>query len=277
MLELETQLLSLMLTKATIGQVMELGVPFLTSRFKQWRARRQSHETDQKPDESGQCTYIVRKDLHRYSSSGHNRYVWESKLSRYESTMEDYNELVIQFGYLSLFGMTQPLASIICVINNMIEVRTDAYKVLAISQRTDADDAADIGAWYTILEIINVLSVVTNIGLLVFTGDALSVLIDLKDNTVMSWLWRVITFFAAEHLLIGIKSWAAFCIKDVPGRTCRTVARQAYDMARWFDEGWQDAFRGNSLLKVDETQVVLFERFAEVFDVASEDETEVNE
>lgn len=275
MFELETQLLSLMLTKATIGQVMELGVPFLTSRFKQWRAQRHPRKTKQKTDESDCSKSIVREDLHRYISSGHNRYVWESKLSRYESTMEDYNELVIQFGYLSLFGMAQPLASIICVINNMIEVRTDAYKVLAVSQRTDADDAADIGAWYTILEIINVLSVATNIGLLVFTSDALSVLIDLEDNTIMSWLWRVITFFAAEHLFIGIKSWAALCIKDVPGRTYRTVARQAYDMARWFDERWQDAFRGNSLLKMDETQVVLCERFAEVFDVASEDEMEV--
>jgi hypothetical protein len=52
--------------------------------------------------------------------------------------------------------------------------------------------------------------------------------------------------------LFVLKSFAAGLIKDIPGRTYRTLARQEYDTARAFNEGWQNAFRGTSLLVVSE-------------------------
>lgn len=264
MLELETQLTSLVLTKATIGQIVEVVVPFMTSRIRQWRARRRG---------SGPAAATPTNGAYN-ASTGHNRYVAESKLGKYTSTMEDYAELVIQFGYLVLFGVAFPVASVVNLVNNVIEVRTDAFKVLVLCQRADADDAADIGAWYPILEVLNVASVATNVGLLVFTARSVDVLGGLEgrfgEDGGTKMLYRVVCFFVVEHVLLGVKGIGAWLVKDVPDRARRKVARQLYDVARWFGEGWQNGFRGKSLLRVEEGEGKCA-RLAEEFDVVSED------
>lgn len=270
MRELESQLLSLVVTRATIGQAMELVIPFLWSRAQQWRAQRKSDAVmiSAVPSESNTA-------LRELASSAHNRYVQESKLAVYDSTMDDYNEMVIQFGYMSLFGLAFPLASVVSLLNNLIEVRTDAFKILRLSQRPHADDAADIGAWYYILEFINILSVLTNVGLLVFTADSINILFDL-DGLFGNDIWRkllhrVVAFFIAEHILLSLKAAAAAGIPDVPSKVYCKIARQQFDIARWFNVGWKNAFRGVSLLKVDEKQIELCHEYAEVFETASED------
>lgn len=269
MVELEIQLMSLVITKATIGQVMELGVPFVTSRIRQWRARSKSKtmpaETDQEAKKPGLNT-----------SSGDNKYVSESKLAPYDSTLDDYGELVLQFGYVALFGLAFPPAAIVALLNNLIEWRTDAYKILVLSQRVSADDAADIGAWYPIMECINVLSVVSNAGMVIFTAGAADKVFKLDEMAAGDkWrklLYRVVAFFIMEHILLSVKAGAAFLIPDVPSKILRKGARQQYDVARFFNEGWREAFRGNSLLEVNDEQTKLCEKYAQWFDVASEDE-----
>lgn len=261
MVELETQLMSLLITKATIGQVTELGIPFVASKMKQWSSRRRSRTSTMTNDRA-----------HPNASMARNRYVAEAHLGAYTSTIEDYGELVLQFGYLVLFGLAFPPAAIVALVNNLIEGRTDAYKILALSQRVNADDAADIGAWYSILEFLNVMSVLANAGLVVFTADAAGDVFGF--SAVGRWrglLYRVVAFFVMEHVLLLVKGLAAFVISDVPGRTKRRKARESYDIARWFNIGWKDAFRGNSLLIVDERQVELCERYVDVFERASED------
>lgn len=292
MRELETQMVSLVLTKATLGQVMEIALPWITSRVKQWQARWRSRKSRALPaararsgadshdasaeasDSSSQCS----KHDELVVCSARNRYVYESKLGKYHSTMEDYSELVIQFGFLVLFGVAFPLASVINIVNNMLEVRTDAYKILVLSQRVDADDAADIGAWYAILEVLNVLSVWTNVALLVFTSDAVEVLWrGARSSPLDKWqklLYRVVAFFVVEHVLLAIKAAMAALVRDIPRRTLRRIARQNFDVARWFDEGWKDAYRGSSLLQVDDSEQQLCARYAHLFDSASDDEAE---
>lgn len=279
MKELESQLMSLVVTRSTFGQVMELVFPFVTSKFGQWQSRRRSDADRITPDPSSTPRENDSSSTNTPSpvaSTGHNRYVQESKLAVYESTMDDYNELVIQFGYLTLFGLAFPPASAVCLLNNLIEVRTDAYKILRLSQRPNADDAGGIGAWYYILEFINILSVMTNVALLVFTADSINILfhLDLRfgDDFWRKLLHRVVAFFIAEHILLGLKATAAASIPDVPNRTFRAIARQKFDIARWFNVGWQNVFRGISLLQVDEEQVTLCHDYAEMFDRASEDE-----
>lgn len=279
MKELESQLMSLVVTRSTIGQVAELIIPFLTSRFGQWQSRRRSNacrsNSGSPSSPSGLGCNADKADENPVVSSGHNKYVQESKLAIYESTMDDYNELVIQFGYLTLFGLAFPPASAICLLNNLIEVRTDAYKILKLSQRPNADSAGGIGAWYYILEFINILSVMTNVAMLVFTADSINILFHLDrrfgDDFWRKLLHRVVAFFIAEHILLGLKGAAAASIPDIPSKTYRTIARQKFDIARWFNVGWQNAFRGISLLQVDERQVTLCHHYAELFERASED------
>lgn len=249
MRELEMQMLSLLLTKSIIQQVIEVGVPILMNQISKMRTKQK----------------VV-------SSS---RYIEESKLPSYATTVRDYSEMVIQFGFLVLFGVAFPLSAVISFVNNIIEVRTDGYKILKVSQRVNADKAADIGAWYTILRMLTVVGVLTNAGILVFTGETANNLF--SNDGVISHAFKVLCFFILVNGLLGARKIIEWLIEDVPAETRRKLARQRYDIARHFNLGWEDAFRGNAQFEIESTQIEACKRYEDDFDVASDVEMEGKE
>jgi hypothetical protein len=68
-----------------------------------------------------------------------------------------------------------------------------------------------------------------------------------------------------------LKGAAAIAISDVPGRTHRALARQSFEIARWFDEGWKNSFRATSQLSIGDVEVAKCKRYVNLFDLASED------
>ena len=52
-----------------------------------------------------------------------------AKLEPHEGVFSEYNKLIIQLGYVVLFAPACPIASLICYVGNLLEIRTDAYKV----------------------------------------------------------------------------------------------------------------------------------------------------
>lgn len=56
-------------------------------------------------------------------------------------------ELFLQFGYTFLFSSAYPMAAFWALLNNVIEIRTDAFKLCRIFQRPFAKQANSIGAW----------------------------------------------------------------------------------------------------------------------------------
>uniref|UniRef100_A0A8C4GY78 Anoctamin n=1 Tax=Dicentrarchus labrax TaxID=13489 RepID=A0A8C4GY78_DICLA len=83
----------------------------------------------------------------------------------------EYLEMVIQFGFITLFVASFPLAPLMALINNIIEVRVDAWKLTTQFRRPVAAKAHSIGAWQEILNGMAVLSVVTNAFIVAFTSD----------------------------------------------------------------------------------------------------------
>lgn len=160
----------------------------------------------------------------------------------------------------------------VALINNLIEVRSDAFKILRLHQRVDSDQSGDIGAWLAILEFLNLLAVATNGALVVFTSNSLEPLFGDLD------LWRdLLAFFVIEHTLVGVKGLFAFLFQDVPARTVRTLARQRYDVARFFDVGWTDPMQGHGLLNVSDEQVRRCWQYTRLFEQLSDSEEEGGE
>ena len=56
-------------------------------------------------------------------------------------------EMLIQFGYVVLFSGAFPLAGLLCFANNILELRTDAFKICFSLQRPFAHKAKSIGVW----------------------------------------------------------------------------------------------------------------------------------
>ena len=66
---------------------------------------------------------------------------------QYEGTFEDYLEMFIQFGYVTLFSSAYPLAALCALINNVMEIRGDAFKLCFVHQRPFGQRVTDIGTW----------------------------------------------------------------------------------------------------------------------------------
>lgn len=64
-----------------------------------------------------------------------------------QGTFDDYLELFLLFGYVSLFSCTYPLAAVLVVLNNVTEVYSDAFKMCRVFKRPFSDPAANIGVW----------------------------------------------------------------------------------------------------------------------------------
>ncbi|KAK3580685.1 hypothetical protein CHS0354_017968 [Potamilus streckersoni] len=83
----------------------------------------------------------------------------------------EYLEMVIQYGFVTIFVAAFPLAPLFALINNIIEIRIDAYKFVTMWKRPFAARAQDIGIWYGILTGITAIAIVTNAVIIAFTSE----------------------------------------------------------------------------------------------------------
>lgn len=83
----------------------------------------------------------------------------------------EYLEMIIQFGFVTLFVASFPLAPLLALVNNILEIRVDAWKLTTQYRRMVPEKARDIGAWQPIMQGIAILAVVTNAMIIAFTSD----------------------------------------------------------------------------------------------------------
>ena len=63
------------------------------------------------------------------------------------SSLEDYAELAIQFGYTAMFVTALPCAAFFACVSTMVEIKGDGWKLLNLHQRPFPKGAEDIGMW----------------------------------------------------------------------------------------------------------------------------------
>eukprot|EP01043_Picozoa_sp_COSAG02_P010530 COSAG02_NODE_371_length_23642_cov_21.655227_13_plen_433_part_00 len=121
------------------------------------------------------------KDAALHGSAAEN----ESYLVDYENTFDDFNEMAIQYGYLALFSPAYPLAPLLALLNNIVEIRVDAKKLCSSMRRPKWESAEDIGSWMTVLSAIGFAAVIVNSTMVAFVGSKHSILGDrgLADTT----------------------------------------------------------------------------------------------
>ncbi|KAF1372550.1 hypothetical protein PFLUV_G00266660 [Perca fluviatilis] len=92
-------------------------------------------------------------------------------LAPFDGLTPEYMEMIIQFGFVSLFVASFPLAPLFALLNNVIEIRLDAKKFVTELRRPVAVRAKDIGVWYNILSGMGKFSVIINAFVISFTSD----------------------------------------------------------------------------------------------------------
>ena len=83
-------------------------------------------------------------------------------------------------------------------MNNVTEIRGDAWKLCKGFQRPVASPQEDIGSWYNVLNIIGFVAVLTNATMIAFVGSQIAQ----QDQIQVHWMEsHVATELAAEGLL----------------------------------------------------------------------------
>ncbi|KAM7410947.1 hypothetical protein PAMA_021082 [Pampus argenteus] len=152
LIELAQQLFIIMVGKQLINNIQEFIIP----KVKAWRQKRS-----------------LAKVLRGKTSHEPQRWEEDYQLVECEGLFEEYLEMVLQFGFITIFVAAFPLAPLFALLNNWVEIRLDAHKFVCEYRRPVAERAQNIGVWFNILEALSHLSVIANAFLIAFTSDFL--------------------------------------------------------------------------------------------------------
>jgi hypothetical protein len=105
--------------------------------------------------------------------------------------------MVMQFGLMVFFSPAFPLAALFSMINNIIEIRSDAFKMCLLFQRPFGERVANIGTWQNVLEVFSTLAIVVNCGLFITFGvvQKLAPGVSFYESIAYIILIEVIIFF----------------------------------------------------------------------------------
>ncbi|XP_055352168.1 anoctamin-4-like [Paramacrobiotus metropolitanus] len=121
----------------------------------------------------------------------------------------EYSRMVTQFGFITMFVAAFPVAPIFALVNNLIEIRLNAYKYLTFFQRPVALWVRNIGAWGKILENVARFSVITNAFIIAFTSDFVPRLTYMlaysTDGTLMGYNNWTLSAFNTEDFAFDSK------------------------------------------------------------------------
>ncbi|XP_057314546.1 anoctamin-4-like isoform X2 [Hydractinia symbiolongicarpus] len=146
--ELGLQLFVIMVGKQVFNNFIEIVVPKLKN---WWRKRDNLIEEQEKLSQWEQDYDLVEQNP--------------------QGLFYEYLEMVVQFGFITVFIAAFPLGPLFALLNNLIEIRVDAYKFVTIFRRPMAQRTEDIGIWFEILSGVAKISVVVNAFVIGFVSE----------------------------------------------------------------------------------------------------------
>ncbi|CAD6197162.1 unnamed protein product [Caenorhabditis auriculariae] len=162
----------------------------------------------------------------------------ESVMSTYTRPLDDFLEMFIQFGYVLLFSPAFPLAALCALLNNLIEIRVDAFKLCNTVQRPFGRRVKDIGAWQKAMEILGVLGVMVNCALIGQSGLVQRIWPDL------SWGGQILLVVVLEHIILASKMIIDLAVPDVPHWVrVETAKQEHYRREAFKNKVFLDIFR----------------------------------
>ncbi|WYZ45366.1 hypothetical protein EsH8_VIII_000682 [Colletotrichum jinshuiense] len=140
----------------------------------------------------------------------------EAELETYDVT-GDYREMVIQFGYLSLFSVAWPLTACFFLINNWVEMRSDAVKIAISSRRPIPWRADSIGPWLNALGFLSWLGSITSASV-VFLCSSAGTGTSGTPSGIEAW-GLLLSILLAEHFYFAVQFGVRLVLKklDSPG------------------------------------------------------------
>ena len=112
------------------------------------------------------------------------------------STFQDYLEVWVQFGLVTLFACVFPAAALCALVSIMIEKRSDAFRIMRIIRRPFPIRVSGIGGWLPMFEALSYIATVTNVAVIGVVYP--------RPASLGRVQW-VLVLVAVEHFIVWIK------------------------------------------------------------------------
>ncbi|GJJ11388.1 hypothetical protein Clacol_005621 [Clathrus columnatus] len=172
---LQNQMFAFTVTNQIINTLQEIVVPYIMRGIEEYRnggGWNSSKKNSGTPVSGGRTPQRKATELEMMELT--NEREWETKFLKQVrknamlpdyTLFGDYAEMVTQFGYVALWSTIWPLAPVMAFLNNWLEMRSDAFKIMTHSRRPLPKRVESIGAWLDCMAFISWLGTLTNAAL----------------------------------------------------------------------------------------------------------------
>ncbi len=130
------------------------------------------------------------------------------KIDLVDLTFYNYRNLVISFGYVSLFAIVFPLTPFIYWIVTVADLYTSKSLLMNLAKRPNPVGAQDIGQWHACLRFIAISSIFCNSAIFCYTAN---------DLFVLGTFLRIVVFFCSSFLLLFLFLLVDFSLSEDQG------------------------------------------------------------
>ena len=148
--ELSTQILVIFLTQTLFGNITEMIIPMFKRHYAMWKEAKETKKLKGSDHEE--------LELEQPEA--------EAKYSEYrieKESFDDFAEMVVQYGFVTLFVVAFPLTPALALANNVLELHVDSIKLCFGFRRPFPYPGQNIGQWELFMNMQSSISVVTNI------------------------------------------------------------------------------------------------------------------
>ncbi|KAL3921602.1 MAG: hypothetical protein SGILL_002664, partial [Bacillariaceae sp.] len=151
--------------------------------------------------------------------------LWFEIMNPPHDSFPEYVQAVVQFSFVACFSVVLPIAPIFVLINYLLSMRFDAYKLCRGRRRPLARKTGGVGVWEHLLHIVAVIAVLTNCWLIAFTNDEFAWLKKKLGPTA-----SVFIVVAWEHIMLLIKYMMSSTISPFPREIRDEMKRKQHDL-----------------------------------------------
>ncbi|KAG0166865.1 hypothetical protein DFQ28_000410 [Apophysomyces sp. BC1034] len=142
----------------------------------------------------------------------------------------DYVEMVIQFGYVSMFSTVWPLTSICCMLNNWVELRGDAVKICKYTRRPAPLRAEGVGPWIGSMETLVWLSSITMASFAYLFHPSTDI------HSPYTPIFTLLAILLSEHFYVAVRLAVRSALGMLPSWSDLMVRKEDYKLKKvWLE------------------------------------------
>merc|ERR1719234_2813263 len=128
--------------------------------------------------------------------------------------------MVIHYGFITIFVTAFPLAPLFALLNNFLEIRLDAKKILELHRRPIAQKVRSIGIWFQIMETVGWISIITNALIIAITSEFIPKAVYLYHYSQDQGLAGYVDFSLSHINMIDIEAESKMDLRNASA-SCR--------------------------------------------------------